>query len=98
MLSAPGRSAARRIASVRYPLPRPPGRVPPSIVRSVAARSPSQYTVTRLPQQRRGYASGKVHPPGGTHRMNLGGEPEKAALEQYGIDLTEKAKAGKLDP
>lgn len=30
--------------------------------------------------------------------MNLGGEPEKAALEQYGIDLTAKAKAGKLDP
>ncbi|KAK3068282.1 chaperone ATPase hsp78 [Teratosphaeriaceae sp. CCFEE 6253] len=98
MLSASGRSAARRIASVRCPLPRPPGRVPPSIVRSVAAPSPSQYTVTRLPQQRRGYASGKVHPPGGTHRMNLGGEPERAALEQYGIDLTEKAKAGKLDP
>lgn len=30
--------------------------------------------------------------------MNLGGEPEKAALEQYGVDLTERAKAGKLDP
>ena len=30
--------------------------------------------------------------------MNLGGEPEKAALEEYGIDLTERAKAGKLDP
>lgn len=30
--------------------------------------------------------------------MNLGGEPEKAALEQYGVDLTAKAKAGKLDP
>lgn len=30
--------------------------------------------------------------------MNLGGEPEKAALEQYGIDLTARAKAGKLDP
>lgn len=30
--------------------------------------------------------------------MNLGGEPEKPALEQYGIDLTAKAKAGKLDP
>jgi len=27
-----------------------------------------------------------------------GGEPEKPALEQYGIDLTEKAKEGKLDP
>ncbi|KAK1819765.1 chaperone ATPase hsp78 [Friedmanniomyces endolithicus] len=30
--------------------------------------------------------------------MNLGGEPEKSALEQYGIDLTAKAKSGKLDP
>ncbi|KAL3473320.1 P-loop containing nucleoside triphosphate hydrolase protein [Aspergillus californicus] len=47
---------------------------------------------------RRSYASGRPHPPGGTHRMNLGGEPEKSALEQYGVDLTAKAKAGKLDP
>lgn len=30
--------------------------------------------------------------------MNVGGEPEKPALEQYGIDLTARAKAGKLDP
>jgi ATP-dependent Clp protease ATP-binding subunit ClpB len=30
--------------------------------------------------------------------MNLGGEPEKPALEQYGIDLTARAKDGKLDP
>ena len=30
--------------------------------------------------------------------MNLGGEPEKAALEQYGVDLTARAQAGKLDP
>ena len=30
--------------------------------------------------------------------MNLGGEPEKPALEKYGVDLTERAKAGKLDP
>ncbi|KAL2818962.1 P-loop containing nucleoside triphosphate hydrolase protein [Aspergillus cavernicola] len=46
----------------------------------------------------RNYANGRPHPPGGTHRMNLGGEPEKAALEQYGVDLTAKAKAGRLDP
>ncbi|KAL5356920.1 P-loop containing nucleoside triphosphate hydrolase protein [Aspergillus floccosus] len=46
----------------------------------------------------RSYANGRPHPPGGTHRMNLGGEPEKSALEQFGVDLTEKAKAGKLDP
>jgi len=30
--------------------------------------------------------------------MNLGAEEEKPALEQYGIDLTERARAGKLDP
>ena len=30
--------------------------------------------------------------------MNLGGEPEKAALEEYGIDLTARAQDGKLDP
>jgi ATP-dependent Clp protease ATP-binding subunit ClpB len=30
--------------------------------------------------------------------MNMSGEPEKPALEQYGIDLTARAKAGKLDP
>ena len=46
----------------------------------------------------RQYASGGPRPPGGTHRMNLGGEPEKPALEQYGIDLTARAKDGKLDP
>ncbi|KAI1082787.1 putative heat shock protein [Whalleya microplaca] len=46
----------------------------------------------------RTYANGRPHPPGGTHRMNLGGEPEKPALEQYGIDLTERARDGKLDP
>jgi len=30
--------------------------------------------------------------------MNLGGEPEKPALEEFGIDLTAKARDGKLDP
>ena len=30
--------------------------------------------------------------------MNLGGESEKPALEQYGVDLTARAKDGKLDP
>ena len=47
---------------------------------------------------RRWYASGRPHPPGGTHRMDLGGGSQKPALEQYGIDLTAKAKQGKLDP
>lgn len=30
--------------------------------------------------------------------MDMSGEPEKPALEQYGVDLTARAKAGKLDP
>ncbi|KGQ01555.1 hypothetical protein PAAG_11679 [Paracoccidioides lutzii Pb01] len=46
----------------------------------------------------RHYANGRPHPPGGTHRMNMGGEPEKSALEEYGVDLTARAKDGKLDP
>ncbi|EED24182.1 heat shock protein/chaperonin HSP78, putative [Talaromyces stipitatus ATCC 10500] len=47
----------------------------------------------------RTYATGRgPHPPGGTHRMNVGGGEEKSALEQYGVDLTAKAKSGKLDP
>ena len=28
----------------------------------------------------------------------MGGGEEKSALEQYGVDLTARAKAGKLDP
>jgi ATP-dependent Clp protease ATP-binding subunit ClpB len=44
------------------------------------------------------FYNGKAQRPGGTHRMNLGQEEEKPALEQYGVDLTAKAKAGKLDP
>lgn len=30
--------------------------------------------------------------------MNMGGEPEKSALEEYGVDLTQRARDGKLDP
>ena len=45
------------------------------------------------------YAGSRAHPPGGTHRMNLGSqEDEKSALEKYGVDLTLKATDGKLDP
>ncbi|KFY27428.1 hypothetical protein V493_03500 [Pseudogymnoascus sp. VKM F-4281 (FW-2241)] len=48
----------------------------------------------------RHYANGprKPHPPGGTHRMDMSGGEEKSALEEYGVDLTQKAKDGKLDP
>lgn len=90
---------ARRIANVRIPLRqqqfRPLSRT--RLIPSVAHRVPvaSFLNVTGS----RGYASGRPHPPGGTHRMNMGGgEPEKSALEEYGVDLTERAKKGKLDP
>ncbi|KAL1973561.1 hypothetical protein VTN31DRAFT_6196 [Thermomyces dupontii] len=54
---------------------------------------PPSFSTTRH------YANGsRPNPPGGTYRMNLGGGENKPALEQYGIDLTAKAKAGKLDP
>ncbi|KAF1356804.1 heat shock protein [Delphinella strobiligena] len=46
----------------------------------------------------RNYANGRPHPPGGTHRMNMSPEPEKSALEEFGVDLTARAKDGKLDP
>ncbi|KAI9644650.1 chaperone ATPase hsp78 [Ciborinia camelliae] len=46
----------------------------------------------------RTYANGRPHPPGGTHRMDMSGGEQKSALEQYGVDLTARAKEGKLDP
>ncbi|PQE06516.1 Heat shock mitochondrial protein [Rutstroemia sp. NJR-2017a WRK4] len=46
----------------------------------------------------RTYANGRPHPPGSTHRMDMSGGEQKSALEQYGVDLTARAKAGKLDP
>ncbi|RDW88941.1 putative chaperonin ClpB [Coleophoma cylindrospora] len=46
----------------------------------------------------RTYANGRPHPPGGTHRMDMSGGEEKSALEEYGVDLTARAKEGKLDP
>ncbi|BCS25876.1 chaperone ATPase HSP78 [Aspergillus puulaauensis] len=82
----PSNRLARPLPSTSLLLPR--SRLPSSL--------PNSATVSNFPV--RNYASGRPHPPGGTHRMNLGGEPEKAALEQYGVDLTAKAKAGKLDP
>ncbi|KZF26470.1 oligomeric mitochondrial matrix chaperone [Xylona heveae TC161] len=58
----------------------------------------TRYAPILTPALTRHYANGRPHPPGGTHRMNLGGEPEKSALEEYGVDLTARAKDGKLDP
>ncbi|KAK2784541.1 chaperone ATPase hsp78 [Onygenales sp. PD_12] len=63
----------------------------------IALQIPSRAPLSLFPTVRH-YANGRPHPPGGTHRMNLGGEPEKAALEEYGVDLTARAKDGKLDP
>ncbi|KAM3432396.1 hypothetical protein MY4824_006600 [Beauveria thailandica] len=62
------------------------------------ARSPASARL--LPTMvARTYATGRgPHPPGGTHRMNMSGEEEKPALEQFGVDLTARARDGKLDP
>ncbi|KAI6814365.1 Heat shock protein 78 [Hortaea werneckii] len=99
MLSNTGRSAARRIANVRHPLPRHVPRLAPSQLRPTTALTPHIQSIWPSPSTHsRSYANGRPHPPGGTHRMNMSPEPEKPALEQYGIDLTAKAKAGKLDP
>ncbi|SPN96766.1 probable chaperonin ClpB [Cephalotrichum gorgonifer] len=91
--------------SRRITLPATPAsRLPLSnniISRSVIAAAPAALR-PHLAQAGavRTYANGRggPHPPGGTHRMNMSGEPEKSALEEFGIDLTAKAKAGKLDP
>ncbi|KAF3016849.1 chaperone ATPase hsp78 [Neopestalotiopsis sp. 37M] len=73
--------------------------LPSTFSRAAVLHSSKLLTQATLPTTPvRSYANGRPHPPGGTHRMNLGGEPEKPALEEYGIDLTAKAKDGKLDP
>ncbi|KAI0164826.1 putative heat shock protein [Xylariaceae sp. FL1272] len=69
------------------------------LARNAGSTLPYKKTRTALPIiTSRNYAQGRPHPPGGTYRMDLGGEPEKPALEQYGVDLTAKARDGKLDP
>lgn len=74
--------------------------IQPSLLSRVAllgtANSLNRVSILNSPS--RSYANGRPHPPGGTHRMNMGGEPEKPALEEFGIDLTERARDGKLDP
>ncbi|CAK7226150.1 chaperone ATPase hsp78 [Sporothrix curviconia] len=62
--------------------------------------APAAHTLRFLPvTATRSYANGRPHPPGGTHRMDMGGgEAEKPALEQFGVDLTARARDGKLDP
>ncbi|KAK1600605.1 ATPase [Colletotrichum navitas] len=87
-------SSARRIVGSSSPRPTR------LISRAIFSKSPAlKHSGNLLPTIAiRTYANGRPHPPGGTHRMNMGGEPEKPALEQFGIDLTAKAKEGKLDP
>lgn len=99
MLSNTCRSAARRIANVRYPLPRTSSRLQPLRLIPSHNNATLQRSIPAITQHR-AYATnrGNPQPPGGTHRMNLGGEPEKPALEQYGVDLNARAKEGKLDP
>ncbi|OTB06648.1 hypothetical protein M426DRAFT_318700 [Hypoxylon sp. CI-4A] len=72
----------------------------PSILSRAALLSTAKHlsNVTLPTPISRTYANGRPHPPGGTHRMNMSGEPEKPALEQFGIDLTARARDGKLDP
>ncbi|KAL9077149.1 MAG: hypothetical protein Q9161_000415 [Pseudevernia consocians] len=62
--------------------------------------SQPRFPVSICRANRRSYASSQPRPPGGTYRMNLGNDKgeEKSALEQYGVDLTTKARDGKLDP
>lgn len=75
---------ARIIANSNARFTRPNNEAIATVVSSVVAR--------------RWYANGRPQPPGGTHRMDFGGGSQKPALDQYGIDLTAKAKQGKLDP
>lgn len=64
-------------------------------LRACAVKQPLKSTSFALS---RTYARQTPRPPGGTHRMNLGGGEDKPALDQFGVDLTARAKDGKLDP
>ncbi|KAH7022840.1 P-loop containing nucleoside triphosphate hydrolase protein [Ilyonectria destructans] len=70
------------------------------LTRLLATQTVRPTTLRLIPNLSiRTYSNGRPHPPGGTHRMDMGGgEEEKPALEQFGIDLTARAKDGKLDP
>lgn len=93
MFSSKARIASRRIASSQYGL----ARAASARVLIPSSRLVISRNVLRPLTAVRHYAQGPV-PPGGTHRMNMGGEPEKSALEEYGVDLTQRARDGKLDP
>ena len=96
MLSSKARIATRRLSSSAFGTARIlPARSLAASASRIALPTPNALRpITAIHH----YAAGRPHPPGGTHRMNLGGEPEKAALEEYGVDLTQRARDGKLDP
>ncbi|KAF1364821.1 heat shock protein 78, mitochondrial precursor [Lizonia empirigonia] len=94
MLTSRARVAARHIAATHKPLPIRPS----PLYRLPTTRNTQSFNFIRSTVAVRGYASGRPHPPGGTHRMNLGNEEQKPALEEFGVDLTERARNGKLDP
>lgn len=71
----------------------------PLIFREAARALPAvSTTIVRSYANGYGPGGGQPHPPGGTHRMDMSGGEQKSALEQYGTDLTIRARAGKLDP
>lgn len=99
MFLRPARDPSRRIAGAAERALR--RRYEPSPHATFIRSNPNVATRNFAPVVAiRTYASGRgPHPPGGTHRMDLGGGgEEKPALEQYGVDLTARAKEGKLDP
>lgn len=97
MFLRPARDPSRRIAGAAERALR--RRYEPSPHATFIRSNPNVATRNFAPVVAiRTYASGRgPHPPGGTHRMDLGGGgEEKPALEQYGVDLTARAKEGKL--
>ena len=95
MLCRQARGPARRIVAIAEGALRG-GTAPPF---AALRRNPNFQWQRLLPIAAfRSYANGRPHPPGGTHRMDMSGEEKKSALEEYGVDLTARAKAGKLDP
>ncbi|KAL1306916.1 hypothetical protein AAFC00_005559 [Neodothiora populina] len=100
MLASRSKCATRRIAqSARIPRTLQVRSTPLTLRTSTSLLRPASSALRPLTAlQCRTYASGRPHPPGGTHRMDMSGGEEKSALEEYGVDLTKRAKDGKLDP
>lgn len=68
--------------------------------RTQQLESQSRFPVSFCRANHCSYANVRPRLPGGTYRMNLGNgkKEEELALEQYGVNLTSKARGGKLDP